>query len=221
MFEMFVQGDRGPDRAQGGLGLGLLWPERSPRCTEARSAPRATAPVVAASSPCGCPGRPPPSNRRRRRYAPHPRRTAVRTEGVFSWWTTIVMARRCSRRCSPRPATKSGSPPIRRKRAGAGGHLSPAGRDPRRRVAGDGRLRAGTGAPARLGGVAPILIAAVTGYGQTPRQAAQRRGRLQLAPRQAGQRRDDRALPRRRARALTVGRFVHRSPVANGSSVDP
>ncbi len=43
VFEMFVQGARGSDRSQGGLGLGLsLVQQRSPRCTGARSAPTAT-----------------------------------------------------------------------------------------------------------------------------------------------------------------------------------
>ena len=55
VFDLFTQGERGIDRAQGGLGIGLTLVAVSSKCTAGRSLPPATAPAREANSQSACP----------------------------------------------------------------------------------------------------------------------------------------------------------------------
>ena len=146
VFETFVQGTRGPDRAQGGLGLGLSLVRTLTelhggtvaalqRRTRTRQRIRRAAPRVrdrgGGSVAAGADANRPTARRSRARDARARRGRQPRRPG-----RRRATARAGRIRCSDRERPVGGDR--------AGGIVSPAHRDPRHRASGDGRLHAGT-----------------------------------------------------------------------------
>ena len=145
VFEMFVQGARGPDRAQGGLGLGLVAGADADRAArrhgeraQRRARPRQRVHGAAAGVA-----------HRRRAFARAPARLArparvasARASASWSWTTTATRAEMISRPCCASAGHEVQIANDPSQALAMADDVSPAGRDPRHRAAGDGRLRA-------------------------------------------------------------------------------
>ena len=105
IFDLFVQGQRSADRAQGAWASALRWRGGWWSCTAANSPSRAPASARAASSRSACrwPSLPP-----RPRQAPSHRRwpMPLRRRWASSWSTTTRTRRTCWRCCCRMPATR-------------------------------------------------------------------------------------------------------------------
>ena len=197
MFEMFVQGERGPDRSQGGLGLGLSLVRTLTALHGGTVSAHSDGPGAAASSRCGC----------RRRCRARSRAARPRAEH-------LQIASDRAQRVLVVDDNRDGAEMISDLLVGAG-HEVQVANDPSQALSLADAFRPqvaildiglpvmdgytlGRELRARLGDAAPILIA-LTGYGQAAGQAPQRGGGVRAASREAGRRRDARS-PRRCAR---------------------
>ena len=162
VFEMFVQGARGSDRAEGGLGLGLSLVQTLTALhggtVTAHSDGRGRGSEFTVRLPASRQPAPPPTPKR-----PAPRRAFARGHRVL-----VVDDNRDGAQMISGLLREAG---YEVRIAGDGSEalslarLPPAGRHPRHRPAGDGRLHARARAARAARDAAPVLIA-LTGYGQ-------------------------------------------------------